>query len=105
MAMNTQAQGSVTGGPVYTSGGYGHGQANQSEADSYGSQQPMAGRENLYNPPQQGVVAPVYSSGGYAQGRGNQAELNNYGNRQPLAGGEELYNPPQQGVVAPSRNF
>ncbi|KAK0265807.1 hypothetical protein LTR91_023301 [Friedmanniomyces endolithicus] len=105
MAMNTQAQGSVTGGPVYSSGGYGHGQANQSEVDSYGSQQPMAGRENLYNPPQQGVVAPVYNVGGYGQGRGNQAELDNYGSRQPMGGREELYNPPQQGVVAPSRNF
>ncbi len=102
--MNTQAQGSVTGGPVYSSGGYGNGHANQGEEDSYGSQQPMAGRENLYNPSQQGVVAPVYS-GGYGHGRGNQAELDDYGSRQPMAGREELYNPPQQGVVAPSRNF
>ncbi|KAK6406794.1 hypothetical protein LTR81_018620 [Elasticomyces elasticus] len=53
MAMNTQAQGSITGGPVYSSGGHGYG----NETDSYGSQQPMA-ESGLYNPPRQGVVAP-----------------------------------------------
>ncbi|TKA72792.1 hypothetical protein B0A55_07326 [Friedmanniomyces simplex] len=56
MAMNTQAQGTLTGGPVYSSGGYEHG--HQGETDSYGSQQPMADNGGLYNPPQQGVVAP-----------------------------------------------
>ncbi|KAK4561079.1 hypothetical protein LTR86_005034 [Recurvomyces mirabilis] len=52
MAMNTQAAGNMTGGPVYSNGGYQHG-----ETDSYGSQQPVAQR-GLYNPPQSGVVAP-----------------------------------------------
>lgn len=34
MAMNTQAQGNLTGGPVYSGGG--------GDGSSYGSQQPMA---------------------------------------------------------------
>lgn len=50
MAMNTQEQGNMTGGPVYSNGGYRHG-----DADSYGSQQPMA-ETGRYQPPPQGTV-------------------------------------------------
>ena len=52
MAMNTQAAGNMTGGPVYSGGGHHHG-----ETDSYGSQQPVA-QGGMYNPPQGGYVAP-----------------------------------------------
>ncbi|KAK5112945.1 hypothetical protein LTR62_003767 [Meristemomyces frigidus] len=52
MAMNTQAAGNMTGGPVYSSGGYRNG-----EVDSYGTQQPVA-QGGLYNPNQGDVVAP-----------------------------------------------
>jgi hypothetical protein len=44
MAINTQAQGSMTGGPVYSSGGQGYGR----DSESYGSQQPMAQRDRYY---------------------------------------------------------
>lgn len=49
MAMNTQAAGNMTGGPVYSSGGF------RGDADSYGSQQPIA-QQGRYYPPAQGTI-------------------------------------------------
>ncbi|EMC91298.1 hypothetical protein BAUCODRAFT_117653 [Baudoinia panamericana UAMH 10762] len=44
MAMTTEAAGTMTGGPVYTSGGYGH-----NDRESYGSQQPVMQQNGGYN--------------------------------------------------------
>lgn len=54
MAMNTEAGGNVSGGPVYSNGGYGIGRG---DASSYGSQQPMAETGRYYPPAQTNVPA------------------------------------------------